>query len=109
MSALHLVAAWPADHVAAATADHPVVAVRAVQHIVSVPADELRIENYQQVDGVISFDYTFKISKYRGVLGLYDYGFTRHGMNTTAHDITITGTFTSGQSVYTDVVGRKRG
>jgi hypothetical protein len=74
-----------------------------------VPGDEVVISNYTNLNGVISFDFVINISKYRGVLGEMLWGFQYHGKNSTAHDLTISGHFTSGQKVYSSVVGRVAG
>ena len=76
-----------------------------------VPADEFTITNYVNQDGVISFDFAMTISKYRGYVGTKVGGFIGYsidGANTTAHDLTITGKFNSGETVYSEVVGRVR-
>lgn len=77
-----------------------------------VPGDALTITNYKQESGVLSFDFTLTISKYRGFLGHKDAGPLPpqiDGQNTTAHDIIITGKFSSGGKFYTSEVGRQRG
>lgn len=77
-----------------------------------VPGDALTITNYKQESGVLSFDFTLTISKYRGFLGHKEAGPLPpqiDGLNTTAHDLTITGKFSSGGKFYTEEVGRTRG
>jgi len=68
--------------------------------IPDTPGDEFTITNYtmDQTTGVVTFDYSLKVSGYRTFLG---------GQNTTNHDITVTGKFNSGGKVYSSIVGRK--
>lgn len=77
-----------------------------------VPADAFTITNYKNQDGVISFDFSMTISKYRGYVGTKVGGFVGYsidGANSTGHNMTITGKFNSGQTVYSETVGRIRG
>jgi hypothetical protein len=79
------------------------------ENVGDVPADEFSITNYTNVDGVISFDFAMTISKYRGYVGTKVGGFIGYsidGLNSTGHDMTITGKFNSGDAVYTEIVGR---
>jgi hypothetical protein len=81
------------------------------ENVGNVPADAFTITNYANTNGVISFDFALTISKYRGYVGTYAGGFAGYevnGMNTTGHDIKITGKFNSGETVYSEVVGRVR-
>jgi hypothetical protein len=79
------------------------------EYVDEVPADVFALTNFTQQSGVISFDFTLQISKYRGFMG------SRsplgpvfvHGQNTTGHDLTITGKFNSGAPVYQEAVGRR--
>lgn len=78
------------------------------EYVETVPADGVEITNFVNQDGVISFDYTITISKYRGYLkGRGWGGYVGHGLNTTRHDLTITGKFNSGGKVYESTVGRR--
>jgi hypothetical protein len=77
----------------------------------NVPADVFTITNYVNQNGVISFDFAITVSKYRGYVGTKVGGFAGYsvdGMNTTGHDLTITGKFNSGETVYSEIVGRVR-
>jgi len=77
-----------------------------------VDADKITITNYKHDNGVISFDFSITISKYRGFIGHYVPGpipTKPDGLNTTGHDLTITGKFSSGGKYYTEELGRKRG
>jgi len=69
----------------------------------AVPADQFTTTNYafDATTGVLSFDFTLKISQYRSKADTYNVG-----RNTTGHDLTITGSFNSGSKVYKNVVGR---
>jgi hypothetical protein len=82
------------------------------EEVGAVPADPLTITNYKHEDGVISFDFSLVISKYRGFIGQQERGpvpVSPDGINTTAHEITITGKFSTGGKYYTEEVGRKKG
>jgi hypothetical protein len=79
------------------------------EYVETVPADPITISNYTEQDGVVSFDFNITISKYRGYLmssGGWG-GWLQNGMNSTRHDLTITGKFNSGGKVYESTVGRK--
>jgi hypothetical protein len=67
----------------------------------AVPADVLTVTNYKQDanSGVIAFDFTVKISQYRGAS---PFG----GANSTNHDLTISGSFNSGSKVYQNTINR---
>ena len=79
------------------------------EYVDEVPADAFTMTNFSQLGGVITFDFTLQISKYRGFMGsrsplgpvFID------GQNTTGHDLTITGKFNSGAPVYQEAVGRR--
>jgi hypothetical protein len=75
-----------------------------------VPADVVDIQNFQKLNGVISFDFAITVNKYRGTLGKpVGFGvFAIQGENTTHNDLTIAGSFNSGGKVYDEVVGRRR-
>lgn len=64
-----------------------------------VAADALTITNYNYntSTGILSFDYKLKISGYLT---------SDERINTTGHDLTITGSFNSGSKVYASTVGR---
>jgi hypothetical protein len=77
-----------------------------------VDADKITITNFKREGGVISFDFSITISKYRGFIGHYIPGplpTKQDGLNTTGHDLSITGKFNSGGKYYTEEIGRKRG
>ncbi len=93
------------QHVFVKTADES----PAWEFVESVPADEIAITNFVNQDGVVSFDFNITISKYRGYLMSRGFmgGWVANGNNTTRHDLTITGKFSSGGKVYESTVGRK--
>jgi hypothetical protein len=78
-----------------------------------VPADEFTITNYKNENGAISFDFSITVSKYRGFIGHREPGpfpfYLMDGFNTTGHDLTITGKYSSGGKYYTEEVGRIKG
>jgi hypothetical protein len=60
------------------------------QAIPAVPADQLLITNYvRNASGVVTFDFTLKVSGYHE--------------NSTGHDLTITGKFNSGDAVHKEI------
>ena len=78
------------------------------EYVETVPADAITVTNYLNQEGVISFDFNVTISKYRGYLmssGGWG-GWLQNGVNSTRHDLTITGKFNSGGKVYESAVGR---
>ncbi|MBT1689029.1 collagen-like protein [Dawidia soli] len=79
------------------------------EYVDEVPADAFAITNFSQADGVVSFDFSITISKYRGFMGgRSPMGpILIHGQNSTGHDLTITGKFNSGTPVYQEAVGRR--
>jgi hypothetical protein len=80
------------------------------EYVEFVAGDEFTMTNYSNANGVISFDFTLKISKYRGYLGTKGpWGTVMDSENTTRHDMTITGKFSSGDKVYNETVSRARG
>jgi hypothetical protein len=81
------------------------------EYVDEVPADVFTIANFSDANGIITFDYSLQISKYRGFMGARSPmgPVLIHGRNTTGHDLTITGKFNSGTPVYQEAVGRVRG
>lgn len=69
------------------------------EEVPDVAADSLTITNYNHNTntGILSFDYKLKISGYTS---------SPNRVNTTGHDLTITGSFNSGTKVYASTVGR---
>ena len=80
------------------------------EYIETVPGDQFTVTNFQKTDGVVSFDFTASVSKYRGYLKTNGPmgGWLGYGANTTMHDIQITGSFNSGGKVYDEIVSRKK-
>jgi hypothetical protein len=80
------------------------------EYVETVPADEITITNYQNTDGVVSFDFEVNVSKYRGYLRSRGPlgGWVNNGANTTNHALAISGKFNSGDKVYEEVVNRKK-
>ena len=70
--------------------------------IPDVPADQFTVTNYvhDASTGYMTFDFVLKISQYRPRTG-YGYGY-----NSSGNDLTITGSFSSGKKVYSNVVSR---
>jgi len=70
--------------------------------IPDVPADQFTVTNYvhDASTGILSFDFVLKISKYRPRTGYID------GFNSSGNDLTITGSFSSGKKIYSNVVSR---
>jgi hypothetical protein len=68
-----------------------------------VLADTFTVTNYVQnaTTGIVTFDYVLKISQYRSKTDSYN-----NGQNSTGHDLTITGSFNSGNKVYKNVFSR---
>lgn len=67
-----------------------------------VPADQFTVTNYvhDASTGVMSFDFVLKISQYRSRIG------DNFGLNSSGHDLTVTGSFSSGKKVYSNIVSR---
>jgi hypothetical protein len=81
------------------------------EFVEKILADEATISDFNQADGVITFKFVIKINRYRSYLKAFTAGWgggwTFKGVNTTMHDLEITGNFNSGQKFYLEEVGRK--